>query len=134
MTFEVPALHAAVVNCRCSRSASSVSPASSSSRVSTVLSASRTFSRASSRVRPLTQGARHLKNARDDPPVLVGPGGELCPQICPRLHRFGLNSSELLGLSRHKSPANGLLEPILSPETGVRIPVAVLSFGRLTPL
>jgi len=29
-------------------------------------------------------------------------------------------------LFRHKSPANGLLEPILSPETGVRIPVAVL--------
>lgn len=52
VALKVAALHAAAVNRRCSRSASAVSPASSSSGVSTVLSASRTFSRASSRVRP----------------------------------------------------------------------------------
>jgi len=94
----------------------------------------------------LTQGAGHLENARDDPAILVGTiegdrevnrcghaetvareavPAELCPQICPRLHRSRPNSAELLGISRHESTANGLLEGFLSPETGVRIPVAV---------
>jgi len=49
-----------------------------------------------------------------------------CPRICPRLHRTPRISAELPGLGRHKSPSNGFPKPFLSPETGVRIPVAVL--------
>jgi hypothetical protein len=55
-----------------------------------------------------------------------GVGGlPLSPQ--PRLRRAAgrATAPSLPGLSRHKSAANGFLEPILSPETGVRIPVAV---------
>jgi hypothetical protein len=48
-----------------------------------------------------------------------------CPEIRPRLHRSRSNCIELLIILRHKLASNGLLEPILSPETGVRIPVAV---------
>jgi hypothetical protein len=46
--------------------------------------------------------------------------------MCPQFHQPGLNSAELLELCTHKSTAIPLTEPILSPETGVRIPVAVL--------
>ena len=52
VALKVAALHAAGTNRKCSRSEADVPPASSSSGVNTVPSASRTFSRASSRVRP----------------------------------------------------------------------------------
>jgi hypothetical protein len=49
-----------------------------------------------------------------------------CPRICPRLHRTRRNWTGLPERHRHRSTANGFAEAILSPETGVRIPVAVL--------
>jgi len=52
VTFQIATLHAAATNRRCSRSSLGHRPESSSSGVSTVRSASSTFSRASTRVRP----------------------------------------------------------------------------------
>jgi hypothetical protein len=50
----------------------------------------------------------------------------LCPEICPRLHRNVPNGTRIGGQPRHGSAETDLLGAILSPETGVRIPVAVL--------
>jgi hypothetical protein len=61
-----------------------------------------------------------LKNRR-----VVRP--DRCPELCPRLHRTASNSTDLPGRNRPGSAANGFAEAILSPETGVRIPVAVLN-------
>jgi hypothetical protein len=50
----------------------------------------------------------------------------MCPQTCPRLHRTKPNGTNLHRPARQRSTAIRLPEPILSPETQVRIPVAVL--------
>src|SRR5262249_20226106 len=51
---------------------------------------------------------------------------DACPEICPRLHRYEARQICLHRPGRSRSPPIPLPEPILSPETGVRIPVAVL--------